>query len=135
MEYLKRKGHDITVVFDGWKSGGSAENHSVVGGVRIIYSRIGEKADAVIKRVILSDKREWIVVSSDRDIAAHAWSTGSVPIASETFMQLLERSVSQYQEADEIEDDEGYGIGISRKGSPFRPSKKEKAMQRALDKL
>lgn len=135
MEYFKRKEHDITVVFDGWKGGGSAENYSVKGRVRIIYSRLGEKADSVIKRVVSSEKREWIVVSSDRDIAAHAWSNGSVPIPSETFMELLGKSVSQYQEADEIEDDEDYGINISRKGNPGRLSKKERAIQRALSKL
>jgi predicted RNA-binding protein with PIN domain len=135
MEYFKRKEHDITVVFDGWKGGGSAENYSVRGGVRIIYSRLGEKADSVIKRIISAEKKEWIVISSDRDIAAHAWSTGSVPVPSETFMELIGKSVLQYQEADEIEDDEDYGIDTSRKGNPGRLSKKEKAIQRALSKL
>ena len=135
MEYFKRKEHDITVVFDGWKGGGSAENYSVRGGVRIIYSRLGEKADSVIKRIISAEKKEWIVISSDRDIAAHAWSTGSVPVPSETFMELIGKSVLQYQEADEIEDYDDYGIDTSRKGNPGRLSKKEKAIQRALSKL
>lgn len=135
MEYFNRKEHDITVVFDGWKGGGSAENYSVRGRVRTIYSRLGEKADSVIKRIISSDKREWIVVSSDRDIAAHAWATDSVPVPSETFMEILEKPARQYQEADEAEDDEDYGINISRKGNPGRLSKKERAIQRALSKL
>ena len=52
IEYKKRKGHDITVVFDGWKTGESHESRYVTGGVRVIYSRVGEKADSVIKRII-----------------------------------------------------------------------------------
>lgn len=135
IKYREKKGHSVIVVFDGWKDGGGLENHSVRGGVRIIYSRLAEKADSVIKRIISSDKREWIVVSSDRDIAAHAWSTGSVPVASETFMEIAFKSANYLQETDEDGDDENYGIDISRKGNPSRPSKKEKTIQRALDKL
>lgn len=135
IDYTKRKGHDITVVFDGWKDGGGSEGHSVRAGVRIIYSKLGEKADSVIKRIVSSDKREWIVVSSDRDIADHAWSTGSVPIQSETFIGILERPARQYQESDEVDDDEDYDNDFSRRGNPSRLSKKQKAIQRAVSKL
>ncbi len=135
IKYRKKKGHSLTVVFDGWKGGSRTESSSVSGGVKIIYSRLGEKADAVIKKIISTDRREWIVVSSDRDIADHAWSTGSVPIQSETFIEILEKPARQYQEADEVEDDEDYAIDIYRKGNPSRLSKKEKAIQRVLGKL
>jgi predicted RNA-binding protein with PIN domain len=72
--YKKVKDHDITLVFDGWKSGDRREVSVKTAGIRIIYSRLGETADAVIKRMIQTDKKEWIVVSSDRDIASYAWS-------------------------------------------------------------
>src|SRR3990167_10170312 len=48
--YKKLKGHDITVVFDGWKSGYMTERREVTKGIKIVYSRRGEKADEVIKR-------------------------------------------------------------------------------------
>ena len=51
-----------------------------------------KKADSVIKRMISSDKRQWIVVTSDRDIADHAWRCGSVAVSSEEFQNIFERS-------------------------------------------
>lgn len=133
IEYRKKKGHDITVVFDGWKTGGSQENHSVIGGIRVIYSRLGEKADSVIRRIIFSERRGWIVVTSDRDITAHAWTVGSVPISSEDFMNALERRHIEKEVLYE-DDDEEY-IKPSRKGNPKKLSKKEKAIKKILNKL
>jgi len=74
IEYRKRKGHDITVVFDGWKTGeGRSTSRSSAGYEWSIQNR--RKADAVIKRIISSVKQQWIVVSSDRDIANYAWAS------------------------------------------------------------
>jgi predicted RNA-binding protein with PIN domain len=131
IEYRKKKGHDITVVFDGWKTGGAKENFSVTGGIKVIYTRIGENADSVIKRIVSSDKREWIVVTSDRDIADHAWASGSIPVPSEDFLRAIERKASAVSRE---EGEEDYGEP-RRKGNPRKPSKKEKAVKRALGKL
>jgi uncharacterized protein len=132
IDYRKRKGHDITVVFDGWKTGEGQECQSVVGGVRVIYSRIGEKADAVIKRIISSVKREWIVVTSDRDIANHAWTSGSVPAPAEEFLRAIER---QERSSDRGDDDDAENSVPLRKGNPRQLSRKDKALARALRKL
>ncbi len=132
IEYRKKKGHDITVVFDGWKTGEGKEDHSVISGIKIIYSRIGEKADSVIKRIISSERREWIVVTSDRDIANHAWTSGSIPVSTEDFLDALERKEPSYFGEEELEEEY---IEPQRKGSPRKPSKKEKAIRRALSKL
>ena len=129
VEYRRRKGHAITIVFDGWKSGEATESRSVIGGVTVIYSRIGEKADSVIKRIVSSEKREWIVVTSDRDIADHAWSVGSIPIPSEAFLGAIQRKASYT--SDEEEECREY----SRRGNPRQLSKKDKSIQRALSKL
>lgn len=130
--YKKRKGHDITVVFDGWKTGTAQENQSVTGGIKVIYSRVGEKADSVIKRIISSDRRGWIVVTSDRDIVNHAWALGSIPISADGFLNAIEKGIPSY--LFEKEGDEEY-IEPQRKGNPKRLSKKEKAIRRALSKL
>ncbi len=126
------------VVFDGWKGGTGIESSSVRGGVKIIYSRLGEKADAVIKRILSSDRREWIVVSSDREIVRHAWATGSIPVGSERFLPFLEAAESGMPadkgsslEEEEDEDEKGG----SRRGSARQLSRKEKASRRALGKL
>jgi predicted RNA-binding protein with PIN domain len=133
IEYRKKKGHNITVVFDGWKTGGLQENQSVIGGVKVIYSRLGEKADSVIKRIISSERQEWIVVTSDRDIEAYAWTSGSVAISSEDFMNALERK--HLEKAALYEDEEEEYAKPSRKGNPRKPSKKERAIKRILSKL
>lgn len=139
IEYRKRKGHHIVVVFDGWKAGGATESSSVRGGVRIIYSRLGEKADSVIKRVVSAERQEWIVVSSDREIASHAWSWGSTPLPSEEFVPFLrsrgrdDRQEGWAEKEDDEEDDEEESP--SRTGNPKRLSKRERAVRRALGKL
>lgn len=123
IEYRKKKGHNITVVFDGWKTGEGKESQSVVGGIKVIYSRIGENADSVIKRIISSEKREWIVVTSDRDIANHAWASGSIPVSAENFLHSLENKDKLHHYEEETEDEY---IEPHRKGNPRKLSKKEK---------
>lgn len=136
IKYREAKGHDVIVVFDGWKAGSGPENTVVKGGVKIIYSRLGENADTVIKRIISAERREWIVVSSDRDIASHAWSTGSIPISSDDFRRYACELYDGGKELTDMEDSEyGPELNLSAKGNPHRPSKKEKAVQRALNKL
>jgi len=134
IRYKKVKGHDITVVFDGWKSGGGREEQHTTGGVRVIYSRLGEKADAVIKRIISREKNEWIVITSDREIMSHAWGCGSVPIPSAEFQRILEKCDTPAAGAyDLIEED--HEEGRQRKGNPLKPSKKDKALLRIRKKL
>jgi uncharacterized protein len=122
------------VVFDGWKEGSGNESYSVRGGVKIIYSGLGEKADAVIKRLISSEDREWVVVTSDRDIAAHAWARGSVPVPSGAFLPVIEPKRHSGGEGIEGTDEEEESQA-RRKGSPRKLSRKERALRRVVEKL
>jgi len=143
IDYKKIKAHDITVVFDGYKNGAGTEHVAVRGGVKIIYSRLGERADDVIKRIISKDRKEWIVVSNDRDIANHSWSVNSIPVPSESFFGIVSRHAGQgvkqtnEETADELsyKDFEEDGYSHSPKGNPHQLSKKEKAIRRVLSKL
>jgi predicted RNA-binding protein with PIN domain len=132
--YIKRKPHDITVVFDGWKSGESSESRYMTGGVEVIYSRLGEKADSVIKRIIRESRRQVIAVSSDREITSYAWSHGSVPVSPDELLDAMERKHSSKDEGGLIYEDEEY-YEHKKKGSSRTPSKKEKALRRAISKL
>jgi len=123
------------VVFDGWKAGGATESSSVRGGVRIIYSRLGEKADSVIKRVVSAERQEWIVVSSDREIASHAWSVGSTPLPSEEFLPFLGSRGRDDRGKDWAEGEDDEEESTSRTGNPNKMSKRERAVRRALGKL
>jgi uncharacterized protein len=103
----------------------------VIGGIKLIYSRLAEKADDVIKRIISSEKKEYIVVTSDREIADHAWASGSIPVPSDEFLRSFERGGYS---SDNEESDEEY-FEQPRKGNPRQLSKKEKALRKALSKL
>jgi predicted RNA-binding protein with PIN domain len=127
------KGHDIIVVFDGWKSGGQTEESLKTGGITVIYSRLGEKADTVIKRIIKKEKREWIVITSDRDVMAFAWSCGSVPVKSSEFQSIIESTSKTFTGDYDLLDEDNYID--HKKGNPRKPSKKEKALIRILRKL
>jgi uncharacterized protein len=105
----------------------------ITGGVTIIYSRLGETADLVIKRILGKGQKEWIVVSSDRDIAAYAWSHGSVAVPAAEFGKMLRKAATSFS-GDYERLDEHDGMP-DRKGNPRRPSKKEKALLRTLKKL
>ncbi|MDI6800601.1 MAG: NYN domain-containing protein [Thermodesulfovibrionales bacterium] len=144
MGYKKSGHHDITVIFDGYKSGAGVEQTIVRGGIKVIYSRLGERADDVIKRVVSSEKKEWIVVSDDRAIINHAWASNSIPIPSERFYEIASREAKQtnqnlsMESADEFldkaEEDE-FGNAPSQKGNPLKLSKKQRAVRRVMGKL
>jgi predicted RNA-binding protein with PIN domain len=141
IEYRKNKGHEITVVFDGWKTGGVLENHSFIGGIKVVYSRLGEKADSVIKRIISAERREWIVITSDRDVVSYAWSSGSIPIPSGDFLNAIEKRHMEkthgYEDKDDYYDNDDHEEyrDIGRKGNPKKLSKKDRAIKKALSKL
>jgi uncharacterized protein len=105
----------------------------ITGGVTVIYSRLGETADLVIKRILGKEQKEWIVVSSDRDIAAYAWSHGSVAVPAAEFDKVLRKASASFSgDYEPLDEYEGMP---DRKGNPRRPSKKEKALLRAMKKL
>ena len=130
IEYKGRKGLDITVVFDGWKGGGMTEGRAVTGGVVVVYSALGEKADLVIKKAVSRQGRQWIVITSDRDIQGHAWAEGSVPVDAGDFLRILEKQVAGHgpEEPEEQKD-----FSFPTKGRKL--SKKDRAVRKALSKL
>jgi len=138
-KYSKKTGHDVTVVFDGWKNGMGAETNMMIGGVKVTYSRLSEKADRVIMRIISSGQKAWIVVSSDREIADFARSKGAAPITSDEFRYKLYSPIETAEDSEEEpveDDDEETDIKPGcMKGNPWKLSKKEKMKARTLKKL
>ncbi|MEE9523985.1 MAG: NYN domain-containing protein [Thermodesulfovibrionales bacterium] len=138
ISYHKSSMHEITLVFDGWKDGKGNETRTVTGGVTIIYSGLGERADDVIKRIISNRKKKWAVVSSDRDIKSSAWKNDCVPIDSELFYDRLMRSIDGAGEQDVPDEDrweEDEYEENRTKRSPGKLSKKEKDIRRVIEKL
>ncbi|GBE33990.1 YacP-like NYN domain protein [bacterium BMS3Bbin06] len=150
IDYRRIRGHSITLVFDGHGGFSARENVKSEGGIRIIYSRISRKADDVIKEIIKKAEGSFIVVSSDREIADYAWGHGSVPVSSDDFLDKLEvvsgdegagGGVPEEMDAveekfimDESPEMEG-SSGRRIKGRAYTPTKRQKAVRRALKKL
>ncbi|MBW2636613.1 MAG: NYN domain-containing protein [Deltaproteobacteria bacterium] len=139
--YRKLKGHRVTVVFDGWIGGPLREERQQEAGIRIIYSKRGEKADEVIKRIARRGSgEELVVVTSDREIAEAVGRSGGVAIASPEFETRMiaegesallgEKGVSPEDDDDEEEIRRG-----GKKGPSRRLSKKERLTERRRRKL
>jgi predicted RNA-binding protein with PIN domain len=85
-------GAEVTVVFDG------AER--VVGlppaprGVRVLFSRKGETADELIRRLVRAEPagRPIVVISSDKEVADGVRRHGAYPLSSPTLLRRLARS-------------------------------------------
>jgi predicted RNA-binding protein with PIN domain len=85
-------GAEVTVVFDG------AEK--VVGlpaaprGVRVLFSRKGETADELVRRLVRAEPagRPIIVISSDREVADGVRRHGAYPLSSDTLLRRLARA-------------------------------------------
>jgi len=141
--YRKLKGHRMTIVFDGWGAGPATEERDRQEGVDIIYSRRGEKADDVIKRMVEKRQEEMVVVTSDRGIADFVHHRGGTPIPSPEFEARIDRTVEAVHDttpchdvdAKDIEDGEDPRGGDKRKGPARRLSRKKKAAMAALRKL
>jgi predicted RNA-binding protein with PIN domain len=138
-DYRKLRGHRITVVFDGWEGGSPTEERDRANGVEIIYSRLGEKADEVIKRLLQTASEEIMVVTSDREIVTFAARRGKTAIASTQFDERLERSAAGSFPADaagtEEADEDDDRPGGKRKGPSRRLSKQQRAALARIRKL
>lgn len=133
--------HDVTAVFDGYHRGSGIETATVTGGVRVIYSRIRERADDVIKRIVSEGGAEWVVVSSDREIAGHAWSHGSVSVSSEAFLDIVKGRLRESgapcppSGTGTLDEEDKQTEDTQRRGNPHRLSKRQRALARVLGKL
>jgi predicted RNA-binding protein with PIN domain len=87
--YRHRKGHPMTVVFDGWRQGHPVEHREHRAGVQIIYSRRGETADQVIQRLAREYGADCAIVSSDHEIVNAARSQGAFVLGAREFAGKL----------------------------------------------
>ena len=90
--YRHRKGHALTVVFDGWQRGLPVETHEHRAGVQVIYSKRGEKADQVIERLARDYGTECAVVTSDHDVIRASEAQGALIMKAAEFAEKLHAS-------------------------------------------
>jgi predicted RNA-binding protein with PIN domain len=131
--YQRLKPCGITAVFDGWRGGWTTEKREKKKGVELVFSKLGEKADEVIKRLLREKGSGAIVITSDREIGRFAERLGIPVISSEQFQDKIEQSSAEFDEYLDREEEEEKGA--KQKGLSRRLSKKEKRAKAALKKL
>jgi uncharacterized protein len=137
LEYKRKKGHKITVVFDGWKCGEAQEERDKQGNINIIYSRRGEKADDVIKRLADNSSEEIIVVSSDREIASYVSRRNKTAISSVEFEMLMRKATVESLIGNSMAEKNGDETdrNTSKKGPARRLPRAQRHAQTKIKKL
>ncbi len=132
--YRSRSRHRITVVFDGWLHGDLKEGRDRHQGILIIYSRRGERADEVIKRLLHQERERALVVTSDREIQVCAEQVKAAWINAGQFeLSYLHDSTGAADH--ETETDSASARGTHKKGPARRLSKLQRQRQQRLKKL
>ena len=131
--YRQIKPCEITIVFDGWQGGWSTEKKETRKGVEIIFSKTGEKADEVIKRLARERGSGVTVITSDRDVSKYGERMAVAVISSDQFSEKMEKASAKAEE--DLKNAEDEGRGQKKKGPSRRLSKKEKRKLEALRRL
>jgi predicted RNA-binding protein with PIN domain len=134
-QYREQKYHTITVVFDGEKGGWVTESHERVMGINIVYSRLGEKADDVIKRMVKEEGIEYTVITSDKEVASFAEGAGYIAISSEDFIPKLYSGGRMAKGEWKDEEEEYSPSSVKKKGNPRRLSKAARRRRQRLERL
>jgi uncharacterized protein len=131
VNYHKNKGHGLTVVFDGWRSGSIDEVEQKREGICIVYSRLGEKADSVIVRRARKQSTGCVVVTSDREVRSAVERFGAVALYAGEFKDMLRNLTESFDD----EEPDYPQRGAPKRGNPRRLSKKERKRREKLNKL
>lgn len=135
--YRWLKGHQMTVVFDGWLSGLPLSRRLTSHGIQVIYSQRGEQADEVIARMGPQVAHQGIVVSSDRALTNRLERQGVEVIGSSAFGERLHAAL---QPGPKNAPDDAQETGSSSPqgrapGSGRRGSRAERRRERRLRNL
>lgn len=141
--YKRLKHHRISVVFDGWIEGTVRGEHYRSEGIEVIYSRRGEKADDVIKKMVRHGNEEMLVVTSDRAVTSAVSGKGAVALSSPEFESRMQEeeekafllSAGMDPGEDGNDDDRSDPQDTRKKGPSRRLSKKRKRELRSVKKL
>jgi predicted RNA-binding protein with PIN domain len=134
--YKRIRGHQITIVFDGWRSGSLTESQQWERGILVIYSKRDERADEVIKRLAKRFRQGAVVVTSDREVAHFAERVGATAVSSEEFEGRISMAAVMEEKGvvpEKIDNDERGGR--KKKGPSRRPSKRRRRAIQRLKKL
>jgi predicted RNA-binding protein with PIN domain len=135
--YKRIKGHLITVVFDGSAQFSHFSSTQQEKGIRITYSKYGETADAVIKRMAAQDREKALIVSSDNEVARCCASAGAAVISAAEFEEKMNMAAMMdiKGEAMESGDENEWSATTKKKGQGKKLPKKARRNFKKLTKL
>jgi predicted RNA-binding protein with PIN domain len=135
--YKRIKHHPITVVFDGTHAHDPLQGRTRYKGINVIFSRPGELADTVIKRLVTRERERAVVVSSDKEIADFATVHGSVTMGSVEFENKMQWATQADPTPGDFsqEDLPGWTPTTKKKGPSRRPSKQKRKSRSRTRKL
>ncbi|MCP4690807.1 MAG: NYN domain-containing protein [Desulfobacterales bacterium] len=133
--YKKIKRHRITVVFDGSNAPVLSRGRDKVKGVDVVFSRQGELADAVIKRMVKKEREGAIVVTSDREVADYAASRAAAVISSPDFEDKLTMAAYMDLKGVDEEDEGGWKPTTKKKGPSRRLPRRKRRNRVKIEKL
>jgi predicted RNA-binding protein with PIN domain len=128
--YQELRGNRVVLVFDGWKSGLSDEVSENKQGIRVVFSRQGEKADSVVIRLARTKGSGCVVVTSDREVRRAVEKFGAAAVYADEFSRIL-RNLEFAADAGSHE----VNRRPNKKGNPKRLAKTERQRQGRLKKL
>jgi uncharacterized protein len=135
--YKRLKGHQITVVFDGSPEFSHFASAHQEKGIRVKFSKYGESADGVIKRMASQEREKALVVSSDNDIARFCESAGAAVIGAGEFEAKMELAAMMDMKGQTPEPGHGNGWAATtkKKGEGKKLPKKDRRNLKKLMKL
>ena len=135
--YKKIKAHKITVVFDAAYSDAVSQQTENIKGIRVVFSRQGELADTVIKRMAEKERERALVVSSDHEILNTVESSGASTISSVAFEYRISMASYMTQKGMQSleEEDAGWQPTTKKKGPRRKKSKRERKQKVKIRKL
>lgn len=132
IRYRMVKKHTVFLVFDAQEAGKQSRSEQEVDGIRVIFTRFGERADDAVVDIAERNRGvERVVVSSDNEVARSSRRRGAVVVSSEDFLGRLKAALSEYQETEGAEEDIGGDVPKKHR-SPSRYRSRERVI---LDKL
>jgi predicted RNA-binding protein with PIN domain len=133
--YRRIKGHMITVVFDGTNAPPFSQRKNRVRGITIKFSRSGEVADTVIKKMVSREKEKALVVSSDLDIVNFASAKGAATISSSEFEEKISQTLYMEIKGVESKEESGWIPTTKKKGPSKRLSRRRRRSRTKIRKL
>ncbi|MDL1968101.1 MAG: NYN domain-containing protein [Deltaproteobacteria bacterium] len=133
--YKKIKRHKITVVFDGTNAPFFSQRRDKIKGIDIRFSRIGESADTVIKKMAVTEREKALVVSSDLEIVNAVASQGASTISSHMFETKIAMAEYMSEKGVDRENKGGWIPTTKKKGPRKRLSKIKRKNRLKIKKL